>query len=170
MEHETGSGWTGSPAHVSDDANGGNEVSGRNKVGSGNGAADLDEAEGGSGVGSGNRADNPAEAKGGNEAGRNGAANPDQANGGNGATGESAPSPTGSTELADDRAPAPAEAGDLAAPATGEPRVDAALRLLERLPGLPVAEHSQLFEQVHAQLSEVLGELDSGPGAGPGAR
>jgi hypothetical protein len=52
------------------------------------------------------------------------------------------------------------------APATGEPRVDAALRLLDRLPGLPVSEHSELFEQVHAQLSDVLGELDSGP-AGP---
>jgi hypothetical protein len=52
-------------------------------------------------------------------------------------------------------------------PATGEPRVDAALRLLERLPGLPVSEHPQLFEQVHARLSEVLGELDSGPGADP---
>jgi hypothetical protein len=135
MEHETGSGWTGSPAHVSDDANGGNEVSSRNEVGSGNGA------------------DNPDRAKGGNEV-----------------TGESAPSPTGSTELADDLAPAPAEASDLAAPTTGEPRVDAALRLLERLPGLPVAEHSQLFEQVHAQLSEVLGELDSGPGPGPAGR
>ena len=51
-------------------------------------------------------------------------------------------------------------------PATGEPRVDAALQLLDRLPGLPVSEHSELFEQVHAQLSDVLGELDSGP-AGP---
>jgi hypothetical protein len=50
--------------------------------------------------------------------------------------------------------------------ATGELRVDAALRLLDRLPGLPVSEHPELFEQVHAQLSEVLGELDSGP-AGP---
>jgi len=49
-----------------------------------------------------------------------------------------------------------------AVPATGEPRVDAALKLLERLPGLPVADHAELFEQVHAQLSEVLGELDSG--------
>lgn len=153
MEHETGSGWTGSPAHVSDDANGGNEVSSRNEVGSGNGA------------------DNPDRAKGGNEAnGENGADNPDQAKGGHEVTGESAPSPTGSTELADDLAPAPAEASDLAAPTTGEPRVDAALRLLERLPGLPVAEHSQLFEQVHAQLSEVLGELDSGPGPGPAGR
>lgn len=51
-------------------------------------------------------------------------------------------------------------------PATGEPRVDAALKLLDRLPGLPVSEHPELFEQVHAQLSHVLGELDSGP-AGP---
>jgi hypothetical protein len=48
-------------------------------------------------------------------------------------------------------------------PATGEPRVDTALKLLDRLPGLPVSEHADLFEQVHAQLSEVLGELDSGP-------
>ena len=55
-------------------------------------------------------------------------------------------------------------------PATGEPRVDAALKLLERLPGLPVSDHAELFEQVHAQLSEVLGELDSGAGAvGPAA-
>jgi hypothetical protein len=49
---------------------------------------------------------------------------------------------------------------------TGEPRVDAALALLDRLPELPVSEHAELFEQVHAQLSDVLGELDSGP-AGP---
>jgi hypothetical protein len=53
-------------------------------------------------------------------------------------------------------------------PATGEPRVDAALKLLERLPGLPVSDHPELFEQVHAQLSEVLGELDSGPGPAGG--
>ena len=53
-------------------------------------------------------------------------------------------------------------------PVTGEPRVDAALKLLERLPGLPVSEHPELFEQVHAQLSEVLGQLDSGPGPAGG--
>jgi hypothetical protein len=47
---------------------------------------------------------------------------------------------------------------------TGEPRVDAALRLLDRLPGLPVSEHPELFEQVHAQLTAVLGELDSPQG------
>lgn len=54
---------------------------------------------------------------------------------------------------------------------TGEPRVDAALKLLERLPGLPVSDHPELFEQVHARLSEVLDELESGSGAaGPAAR
>jgi hypothetical protein len=53
---------------------------------------------------------------------------------------------------------------------TGEPRVDAALRLLDRLPGLPVSEHPELFEQVHAQLTDVLGELDSGPAAAAGPR
>jgi hypothetical protein len=55
-----------------------------------------------------------------------------------------------------------------AVPSTGEPRVDAALRLLDRLPGLPVSEHTELFEQVHAELSDVLGELDSGPAAPAG--
>jgi hypothetical protein len=62
-------------------------------------------------------------------------------------------------------APPPAEVG-AARPGTGEPRVDAALRLLDRLPGLPVSDHPELFERVHAQLSDVLGELDSGS-AGP---
>ena len=68
-------------------------------------------------------------------------------------------------------AAATAEAGPGPGPSTGtgEPRVDAALRLLDRLPGLPVSEHPELFEQVHAQLTDVLGELDSGPAAGPPA-
>jgi hypothetical protein len=62
-----------------------------------------------------------------------------------------------------------AEGGETqVASGTGEPRVDAALRLLDRLPGLPVSEHPELFEQVHAQLTEVLGELDS-PQASPQA-
>ena len=61
-----------------------------------------------------------------------------------------------------------ADAAETGRPPPGEPRVDAALRLLDRLPGLPVSEHPELFEQVHAQLSEVLGELDSGA-AGPAA-
>jgi hypothetical protein len=66
-------------------------------------------------------------------------------------------------------APAAAAAGPDPGPGTGEPGVDAALRLLDRLPGLPVSEHPELFEQVHAQLTDVLGELDSGPAAGPPA-
>jgi hypothetical protein len=49
---------------------------------------------------------------------------------------------------------------------TAEPRVDAALRLLDRLPGLPVSEHPELYEEIHAQLSDVLGDLDTGPGMG----
>lgn len=60
----------------------------------------------------------------------------------------------------------PAEDEVAARRATGEPRVDAALRLLDRLPGLPVSDHPELFEQVHAQLTDVLGELDSSS-AGP---
>lgn len=54
-------------------------------------------------------------------------------------------------------------------PMTGDGRVDAALRLLERLPALPVSAHPELFEQVHAQLSEVLSELES-ESAGPSGR
>jgi hypothetical protein len=50
-------------------------------------------------------------------------------------------------------------------PGTGEPRVDAALGLLDRLASIPVSEHPGLYEQVHAQLSEVLGELDTEPGS-----
>jgi hypothetical protein len=73
----------------------------------------------------------------------------------------------GAASQAADAAPGPGP-GSARGPATGEPRVDAALRLLDRLPGLPVSEHPELFEQVHAQLTDVLGELDSGP-AGPRA-
>jgi hypothetical protein len=70
----------------------------------------------------------------------------------------------------EDRRPDPSTpppgADAAARPQTGEPRVDAALRLLDRLPGLPVRDHPELFAQVHAQLTDVLGELDSGS-AGP---
>jgi hypothetical protein len=63
--------------------------------------------------------------------------------------------------------PAPVPAAP-AHPATGESRVDAALAGLSQLAALPVAEHPAVFEQVHRQLREVLGELDSGS-ANPGA-
>ncbi len=54
--------------------------------------------------------------------------------------------------------------------ATGEPRVDEALRKLDGLAGLPVAEHPAVFEQAHARLRDVLGELDSGSLAGAQGR
>jgi len=47
------------------------------------------------------------------------------------------------------------------APGTGDLRVDAALTLLDRLPELPVAEHAPVFERVHAELTEVLGDTDA---------
>lgn len=62
-------------------------------------------------------------------------------------------------------------------PATGEPRVDAALARLDELEGLPVTEHRAVFEDVHWRLRDVLGELDAGqppkagqaPDSGPAA-
>ncbi len=44
---------------------------------------------------------------------------------------------------------------------TGEPRVDDALRKLSELDDLPVSEHPAVFERVHGQLVDVLGELRS---------
>jgi hypothetical protein len=55
-------------------------------------------------------------------------------------------------------------------PETGESRVDAALSLLDDLTELPVTEHPAVFERVHAELGEILGELRSGPLAGPAGR
>ena len=46
-------------------------------------------------------------------------------------------------------------------PATGEPRVDAALARLDELDGRPVTEHRPIFEDVHRRLRDVLGELDT---------
>jgi hypothetical protein len=50
--------------------------------------------------------------------------------------------------------------GPASIPETGEPRVDAALELLAELPGLPVSAHAAVFERIHAELTDVLGELD----------
>lgn len=54
--------------------------------------------------------------------------------------------------------------------ATGEPRVDEALRRLGGLGDLPVSEHPPIFESVHASLVDVLGELRSGAGDDAGRR
>ena len=48
---------------------------------------------------------------------------------------------------------------------TGEPRVDETLRRLDELGELPVTEHPGVFERVHSQLVEVLGELRTGTDA-----
>jgi len=52
-------------------------------------------------------------------------------------------------------------------PATGDDRVDEAVSRLEELAGLPVAEHPAIFERVHEQLTEALGDLDAGERAAP---
>jgi hypothetical protein len=46
-------------------------------------------------------------------------------------------------------------------PATGEPRVGAALARLDELTSRPVTEHRAIFEDVHRRLRDVLGELDT---------
>jgi hypothetical protein len=46
-------------------------------------------------------------------------------------------------------------------PATGEPRVDAALSPLGELDELPLSEHPGVYDRIHEQLVEVLGELHS---------
>jgi hypothetical protein len=74
---------------------------------------------------------------------------------------ESGPGPSG---LADAGTSAGGDAGTPAGQAlTGEPRVDAALARLDELPDLPVSEHRAVFEHVHRSLTDVLGELDTGP-------
>ena len=55
----------------------------------------------------------------------------------------------------------PTEGLDGQRPATGEPRVDAALARLDELAGRPVTEHRAIFEDVHRRLRDVLGELDT---------
>ena len=93
----------------------------------------------------------------------------DPAGTGDGTGRETAPAETGG--VTGNAAVAEGAVADRAAPATppelttGEARVDAALKLLDRLSELPVSDHPELFEQVHARLSEVLGELESGPDA-----
>lgn len=61
--------------------------------------------------------------------------------------------------------PAPVPGGQ--PPATGDPRVDAALARLGELAGLPVTEHPQVFNDVHKRLEDVLDELDAGQVSGP---
>lgn len=45
---------------------------------------------------------------------------------------------------------------------TGDARVDEALGRLGELADLPVSQHPQVFERIHASLVDVLGELRPG--------
>lgn len=64
--------------------------------------------------------------------------------------------PTADSDIPD------AEGGAKTWQATGEPRVDAALGRLSELDELPVSEHPGVYERVHEQLVDVLGELHPG--------
>lgn len=77
--------------------------------------------------------------------------------------GERASAGSGEVSVGGASVPVGGEDDALPRPGTGEPRVDAALRLLDTLADMPVSEHPGLYERVHAQLSDVLGELDTGP-------
>jgi hypothetical protein len=67
-----------------------------------------------------------------------------------------------SRQTAEDRVTAESnESGEHLA-TTGEPRVDAALGRLGDLDELPVSEHPGVYERIHEQLVDVLGELHQG--------
>jgi hypothetical protein len=58
------------------------------------------------------------------------------------------------------------DAGGPERPQTGDQRVDEALRGLDELDELPVSEHPPVFERIHGELVEVLGELRDRPAGG----
>jgi hypothetical protein len=74
----------------------------------------------------------------------------------------SAPQPFAAFETTADSDVPDAEEAAKAWQATGEPRVDAALGRLSELDELPVSEHPGVYERVHEQLVDVLGELHQG--------
>lgn len=53
---------------------------------------------------------------------------------------------------------------------TGDTRVDAALARLGELPGRPVPEHVEIYEDVHHRLQEILASAGEDPAAGPALR
>jgi hypothetical protein len=62
------------------------------------------------------------------------------------------------------RGPGPPAAGSRPEPTpepTGDARVDAAVRPLVSLADSSVREHAEIFERVHAELVDILGELDT---------
>jgi hypothetical protein len=57
------------------------------------------------------------------------------------------------------------------AASTGDQRVDEAVRPASELAAMDVADHPAVYERIHAQLVQVLGEPDAGEhdGGRPGA-
>ena len=49
---------------------------------------------------------------------------------------------------------------------TGDPRVDAALDRLAELEGAPVAEHVEVYTDIHARLNRALADLGEDESAG----
>jgi hypothetical protein len=68
----------------------------------------------------------------------------------------------GSAETAEDRVTAESDESGEHLATTGEQRVDAALGRLGDLDELPVSEHPGVYERIHEQLVDVLGELHQG--------
>jgi len=56
----------------------------------------------------------------------------------------------------------PDEPDEQTVASTGEPRVDAVLGELDELAKVPVSQHPGVYERIHEQLVEVLGELHPG--------
>jgi hypothetical protein len=173
MAHEAGSAQSGSPAQASDEDNQENGVATPDAAavghdsGSGDDVVASDSPAVGHDADAGDGVATPDAAAVGHDAGAgNGVAIPDAAAVGHDAD---AGDDVAASEAADEASSDNSSAADHA-PGTGDGRVDEALRLLDQLPGLPVSEHPQLFEQVHAQLSEVLGELESGAMPDPAGR
>jgi hypothetical protein len=72
---------------------------------------------------------------------------------------EPAPEPAVPAAPAPSGAPSPAP---LPPPdPTGDPRVDAAVARLAELGGRPVAEHVEIFEDVHQRLQELLAAAET---------
>lgn len=69
--------------------------------------------------------------------------------------------PAGTAAQAAARDSSPARSGRQT---TGDSRVDGAIADLDRLDGMPAAEHVPVFEQLHDTLSQVLSEIDSAAG------
>ena len=61
--------------------------------------------------------------------------------------------------------PAVEEPVEMSAPASGDPRVDAAMQRAAELAGTSPTEHVEIYEDVHRSLQEVLADASGQPPA-----